>query len=130
MTPKQEITQPGKQAGTGAYSAGVLVDGWLHVSGQASIDLETGQVVDGPIEQQTQRTLENVLKVVQAAGGSISDIVKCQVHLNDIAEFDRFNEAYARFFRGTVLPARTTVGSSLPGIRIEIDALARIGCGD
>jgi 2-iminobutanoate/2-iminopropanoate deaminase len=126
MSSKQRIEQPGKQASTGAYSAGILVDGWLHVSGQGPIDLETGQVVSGTIEQETRHTLENVVRVVQAAGGSRDDIVKCQVHLNDISQFDRFNAAYAEFFGDTVLPARTTVGSNLPGIKIEIDAVARI----
>ena len=53
-------------------------------------------------------------------------IVKCSVHLADISEFDRFNRVYSQFFEGCTLPARTTVGSQLPDIKIEIDAVAYI----
>lgn len=129
---KRDVRHPEKQVSTGAYSSGVLTDdGWLYVSGQGSLDYATGAVLRGTVEEETTRTLEHVEKIVQAAGGTLDDIVKCAVHLADIAEFPRFNEAYRAFFasRGvSVLPARTTVGSQLyDGIRVEIDAVARIG---
>lgn len=123
---KQEIQHPGKQVSTGAYSAGVLVDDWLFVSGQGPMNLQTGEVVRGSIEEETALTLLHVRKIIEAAGGTMNDIVKCTVHLTDINEFDRYNEIYASFFSG-ILPARTTVQSVLcDGIKIEIDAIARI----
>lgn len=123
---KKEIKHPDKSVATGAYSAGVLVDGWLYVSGQGPVDLETGQVIHDTIEAETLHTLSHVKKIVEAAGGTVEDIVKCTVHLADINDFDRYNQAYASFFPG-VLPARTTVQSVLSdGIKIEIDAIARI----
>lgn len=113
-------------ADTGAYSAGVLAGGFLFVSGQAALDMITGDVVHGTIEEETLLTLSHIQKIVEAAGGTKDNIVRCTVHLADINEFDRFNTAYASFFSG-VLPARTTVQSVLgDGIKIEIDAIAII----
>lgn len=125
---KIEISHAEKGADTGAYSAGVLVDGWLYVSGQGPLDLKDGTVMAGTIEQETLLTLSHVLEIVRRGGGTKEDIVKCTVHLSDIADFDRFNSAYRSFFEGCVLPARTTVQSVLAdGIKIEIDAVAFIG---
>jgi 2-iminobutanoate/2-iminopropanoate deaminase len=123
---KIEVKHPDKAVVTGAYSAGILIDGWLFISGQGSVDLSTGKVVHGTIEEETVYTLSHIKKIAEAAGGSINDIVKCTVHLADINDFDRFNAAYLSFFNG-ILPARTTVQSVLSdGIKIEIDAIARI----
>ncbi len=123
--PKSEIKHPDKQVSTGAYSAGVLIDGWLYVSGQGPLDMKTGRAVEGTIEEQTRLTLTHVGKVLQAAGLSFEDVVKCTCHLSDIKDFDRFNGVYAEFFKG-VRPARTTVQSALwGGIKVEIDAIAR-----
>ena len=123
--PKFEIKHPDKQASTGAYSAGVLIDGWLYVSGQGSLDLKTGEVVRGTIEAETRLTMEHIGKILKAAGFGFEDIVKCNCHLADIRDFDAFNRIYAEFFQG-VLPARTTVQSGLgDGIKVEIDAVAR-----
>jgi creatinine amidohydrolase len=111
---------------TGAYSSGVVQDGLLFVSGQGAIDPVSGEVVRGTIEEETLLTLENVRRVIEAAGGTIRDIVKCTVHLSDINDFDRYNKAYASFFGG-VFPARTTVQSVLgDGLKVEIDAVAVI----
>lgn len=123
---KTEIKHPDKQVSTGAYSAGVLMDGWLYVSGQGPLDLKTGQVVRGTIEEETRLTLEHVGKVLKAAGCTFDDVVKCTCHLLDINDFDRFNAVYAEFFPN-IKPARTTVQSVLGmGIKVEIDAIAKV----
>lgn len=123
---KREIVNPERQASTGAYSDGVAVDGWLYVSGQAGLDLKTGNLIPGTIEEQTRRTLHHIESILKAAGCTREHVVKCTVHLADINEFGRFNEAYGEFFTG-VRPARTTVQSILPpGMKIEIDAIARL----
>jgi 2-iminobutanoate/2-iminopropanoate deaminase len=124
--PKIEIKHPDKMVATGAYSAGVLVDGWLYISGQGPLDLKTGKVIYGTIEEETHLTLSHVGKILEAAGCTFEDVVKCTCHLSDIKDFDRFNKVYAEFFSG-VLPARTTVQSVLwGGIKVEIDAIARV----
>ena len=123
---KIEIKHPDKSVSTGAYSAGVLVDGWLYVSGQGPLDLSTGEVIHGTIEEETRLTLSHVKKIVEEAGGSIDDIVKCTVHLSDINDFEKYNAVYASFFP-EIKPARTTVQSVLSdGIKIEIDAVAKL----
>jgi 2-iminobutanoate/2-iminopropanoate deaminase len=124
---KTEIKHPDKKVSTGAYSAGVLVDGWLYISGQGPLDLVSGEIVQGTIEEQTKLTLEHIGKILAEAGGAFEHVVKCTCHLSDINDFDQFNSVYATFFPG-IRPARTTVQSTLwGGIKVEIDAVARIG---
>lgn len=123
---KAEIKHPEKRVSTGAYSAAVLIDGWLYVSGQGPLDVRTGAIVPGTIEEQTRLTLTHIGKILEAAGCNFSDVVKCTCHLSDISEFDRFNGVYAEFFT-EIRPARTTVQSGLgDGMRVEIDAIARL----
>ncbi len=127
--PKIEIKHPDKKVSTGAYSAGVLIDGWLYVSGHAAEDLRTGELTGGTTAEQTRVALSHIGKVLAAAGMTLQDVVKCTCHLADLRDFGEFNEAYAEFFQAP-LPARTTVQSGLPeGIRVEIDAIARASAG-
>jgi 2-iminobutanoate/2-iminopropanoate deaminase len=123
--PKTEIKHPDKKVSTGAYSAGVLIDGWLYISGQGPLDLATGEVKRGTIEEEVRLTMTHLGKILEAAGMTFDDVVKCTCHLADINDFGRFNSVYREFFKG-VLPARTTVQSVLgDGIKVEIDAVAR-----
>ena len=123
---KREIKHPDKLDNALPYSAGVIIDGWLYVSGQGPLDMKTGKIVEGSIEDQTRLTLQNIGAILKEAGCSFEDVVKCTCHLKDIAEFERFNKIYAEFFTG-IRPARTTVQSILwAGIKVEIDAVARI----
>jgi 2-iminobutanoate/2-iminopropanoate deaminase len=123
--PKVEIKHPDKMASTGSYSAGVEIDGWLFISGQAPLDLQTGAVVRGSIEEETRLVLNHIGKILQSAGYGFADVVKCTCHLGDIQDFCRFDRVYSEFFPG-IRPARTTVQSGLgDGIKIEIDAIAR-----
>lgn len=123
---KKAVHHPHRDASfvTGAYSDAVSAGGFLFVSGQASVDFTTSRFVLGTIEEETTRTLENIQAILEAAGASMQDIVKCTVHLSDISEFDRYNKVYSTYFPG-VKPARTTVQSVLAeGIRVEIDCIA------
>ncbi len=125
---KQKIVHPDRDANfvTGAYSDGVIAGGLLFVSGQAAVDFKTSRFVLGTIEEETTRTLDNIKAIVEAAGATMDDVVKCTVHLTDIAEFDRYNAVYASYFNG-VRPARTTVQSVLAeGIRVEIDCIVKL----
>jgi 2-iminobutanoate/2-iminopropanoate deaminase len=125
---KSKISHPKRKPGfvTGAYSDAVLLDGLLFVSGQASIDFSTSTFISGSIEEETGRTLDNIRSILQAAGGSMEDVVKCTVHLADIGDFDLFNKTYAGYFTG-IKPARTTVQSVLAeGVKVEIDCIAKI----
>ena len=125
--PKKEIRHPDKEKSTGAYSAAVEVDGWVYVSGIGPVDPKTAQPVRGSVEEETLYTLTQMKRILEAAGCTVSDVVKCTVHLEDIDEFDRYNAVYKDFFKdASVLPARTTVQSVLwNGIKVEIDVIAR-----
>jgi 2-iminobutanoate/2-iminopropanoate deaminase len=127
IMPKKEIRHPDKEKSTGAYSAAVAVDGWVYVSGQGPVDPKTGQPVRGSIEDETLYTLTQMKRILEAAGCTLNDVVKCTVHLADIEDFDRYNATYREFFKGVaVLPARTTVQSVLWNtIKVEIDCVAR-----
>ena len=123
---RKAVKHPDKTASTGTYSAGLCCDGWLYVSGHASQDLATGEVISGSIGEETSRTLASIGKVLKEAGGTFDDVVKCTCYLARIEDFDDFDEAYSKFFLGTP-PARTTVQAMLwGGLKVEIDAIARI----
>jgi len=126
---KKEIVHPDKadqNFSTGAFSAGVVVDGWLYVSGQGPVNFKTGQFELGTIEEETQLTLHNIQRICEAAGCTLDDVVKCTAHLTDIQDFDRYNAVYATYFKN-IKPARTTVQSGLAnGIKVEIDAIAKL----
>lgn len=125
---KVKIIHPDRSANftTGAYSDGVLVEGLLFVSGQACVDFKTSSFVLGTIEEETVRTLDNIKAIVEKAGATMDDVVKCTVHLSDIKDFDRYNKIYAGYFTG-IKPARTTVQSVLAeNIKIEIDAIVKM----
>jgi 2-iminobutanoate/2-iminopropanoate deaminase len=126
---KTAVKHPDKTANTGSYSAGLSCDGWLFVSGHASQDLRTGEVISGTIGEETSRTLASISKVLSEAGCGLNDVVKCTCYLARIEDFDRFDEAYSKFFPGTP-PARTTVQAVLwGGLKVEIDAIARVPAG-
>lgn len=125
---KIEINHPDRNSDfeTGAYTDGVIVDGLLYVSGQAAVDFKTSEFVLGEIEEETHLTLKNIKAIVEAAGASMEDVIKCTVHLSDMSEFDRYDKIYAQYFPG-VKPARITVQSILAeGIKVEIDCIAKV----
>lgn len=111
---------------TGAYSDGIVVDGFLFVSGQAAVDFKTSRFVLGTIEEETALTLDNIAAIIRAAGASMENVVKCTAHLADIQDFDRYNAVYATYFPG-IKPARTTVQSVLAeNIKVEIDCIVKL----
>lgn len=110
----------------GPYSQGIDTGGLVFMSGQTPLDPATGRVVDGSIETQTRRCLDNLSAVVAAAGLTFEDVVKCNVFLTDIQDFAEMNAAYASYF-SEPFPARTTVAvAGLPlGARVEIEMVAQ-----
>ncbi len=124
--PKHLIqTSQGAQP-VGAYSQGLRAGDFIFVSGQGPLDPATGKIVGETIEEQTTRTLENIKAILEAAGASMADVVKATVHLSDLSLFERYNKVYASYFPDPK-PVRTTVGSQLLGIMVEIDVIAYVG---
>lgn len=122
----EEIRSDAAPAPVGPYSQAVAVGGLVFASGQIPLDPKTGKLVDGEIEAQTERVLENVKAVLEAAGTSLARVVKTSVFLADIGDFARMNAVYARYFPRDPKPARSTFqAAKLPaGARIEIEVVA------
>lgn len=112
-------------AAVGPYSQAVRIGRFLYTAGQIGLDPATGKLVADDIEIQTERVLNNLQAVLQAAGGDLPDVVKTTVFLLDMAEFGAMNGVYAGFFGGSP-PARSAVQvAALPlGCRVEIEAVA------
>ena len=125
MTKQRISTTTGAQP-IGAYSQGLRAGDFVFVSGQGPLDPKTGKVTGATIEEQTARVLENIKAILEAAGASMADVVKVSAHLSDMSLFERYNRVYASYFPDPK-PTRTTVGSQLPGILVEIDAIAYLG---
>ena len=123
---KQSIQTEKAPPPGGAYSQALRVGDFLFTAGMGPWDPQTRQVVGVTIEEQTVRTLENIKAVLEAGGASLADVVKTTVHLSDLGHFASFNQVYTRYFPDPK-PVRTTVGSQLLGILVEIDAVAYVG---
>ena len=105
----------------GPYSQAIRANGFLYVSGQVALDPKTGELVGADVGQQTQRTLENIKGILEAAGSNLHHVVKTTVFLKDMNDFAAMNEAYAKYFPSAP-PARSTVQVA----RLPKDALVEI----
>jgi 2-iminobutanoate/2-iminopropanoate deaminase len=105
----------------GPYSQAVKASGFIYLSGQVALDPKTGDLIGSDIRQQTERTLENVKGILEAAGTNLHHVVKTTVFLKDMNDFAAMNEVYARYFTAAP-PARSTVQVS----RLPKDALLEI----
>jgi 2-iminobutanoate/2-iminopropanoate deaminase len=109
----------------GPYSQAIKANGFIFASGQIPLDPATMQIVEGGVQEQTERVLDNLKAVLEAAGSSLDRVVKTTVYLADMNEFAAMNEIYARYF-GATKPARATVQvARLPrDVKVEIDVIA------
>jgi len=125
MTDMDFVTTDQAPAAIGPYSQATIVGDLVFTAGQVALDPATGTVIEGGIEAQTARVLENLAAVLAAAGSSLSQVVKTTVFLTDMADFPAMNQVYAQAF-GDHKPARATVAvAGLPlGVRVEIEAVA------
>jgi reactive intermediate/imine deaminase len=113
----------------GSYSQAMRVGDLVYTSGFGPHDPQTGEVVGSDVGAQTEQALRNVDAALRAAGSSLAAAVKMTVHLADLGDFAAFDAAY-RSQLAEPYPVRTTVGSTLPGILVEIDAVAVIDAED
>lgn len=109
----------------GPYSPAVRAGDFVFVAGQGPIDPATNEFSFGDIQHETRVTLTNVQRILEAAGASMADVVKCSVFLKNAGDFDAMNAVYAEFF-GETRPARTTVEAKFanPTMKVEIDCIA------
>jgi 2-iminobutanoate/2-iminopropanoate deaminase len=119
------VKTPLAPSAIGPYSQGVLVDDTLYVSGQIAIDPETGSMIDGSVEAETERALDNVGAILKAASMTYENVVRCEVFLTDVNDYAQVNEVYARYFNEQP-PARQAVQvAALPrNARVEVSCIA------
>ena len=121
----ERIIPVGGASPRGHYTPAMRAGDFVYVSGQGPIDPVTDKLAVGDVEFQTQLTLSNIRRILEAAGVGVTDVVKCSVFLRDISEFHNMNRAYAAFF-GDHKPARTTIEAKFhqAEMLVEIDCVA------
>jgi len=123
--PKKHVSTAQAPRPIGPYSQGVISGGFLFISGQIPLDPQSGELVPGDIEAQTEQVLKNVMAILKEAKIGPDNVVKSTLFLTDLADFAKVNEIYGRHF-GKQPPARSTVQvAGLPkGARLEMDVIA------
>jgi 2-iminobutanoate/2-iminopropanoate deaminase len=122
---KAIVTDKGPKP-VGPYSQAIVEGDFIFVSGQGPINPGTGSLELGDVRAETRRVFENIRAILEAAGSSLEQVVKCNVYLRDIKDFAAMNEVYKTYF-STPFPARTTIqAGALPGgIAVEIECIAK-----
>ena len=124
---KKIISTDKAPAAIGPYSQAVRFGNLLFVSGQIALDPKTGELVEGDIEAQTRQVLENIKAIIEGAGLTLQNVLKCSCFLNNMENFGKFNAVYDSYFRES-LPARETVEvAKLPkDVLVEVSAICGI----
>ncbi len=122
---KTIINSPHAPAPIGPYSQAVLYNNVLYVSGQIPLNAETGELLSGTIEEETELVMQNLKAVLAAADMDFSNVLKCSIFLSDMSLFARVNEVYGEYFPSEP-PARETVAvKTLPKeVNVEISCIA------
>lgn len=120
------VATPDAPQSPAPLSQAMVVGSLVFTSGITPVDPKTGAVVPGDVVAQTEQVFKNLQAILKAAGSGLDRAVKSTVHLADLErDFTRFNETYARFMPDPK-PVRTTVGSALRGVLVEIDLVCDI----
>jgi len=121
----EKIHPAGAPAPQGPYTPALRAGDFIFVSGQGPIDPHTNQFRYGDIQAETRLVLSNIQAILQAAGATMQDVVKCSVFLADGKDFQAMNRVYEECFAGHK-PARTTVEAKFanPKMTVEIDCIA------
>lgn len=124
----ERLSPPGVPVPRGPYSPAVKAGGFVYVSGQVPVDTATNQMSPGDIQHETRLVLGNLKAVLEGAGATVAQVIKCNVYLADGNDFKPMNEVYAEFF-GDHKPARTTIVCqfAMPELKVEIDCVAYVG---
>jgi 2-iminobutanoate/2-iminopropanoate deaminase len=124
---KDAVITPHAPKPIGPYSQAIKANGFVFLSGQVALDPQSGDIAETDVRQQTERVLENLKAVLEAAGTTLHHVVKTTVFLKSMDDFPAMNEVYGRYFTSAP-PARSTVEvSRLPkNALVEIDVVAAL----
>ena len=113
-------------APVGPYNQAIIHNDTLYASGQIAINPATGELVTGDIEAETRQVMENISAILEEAGLSFADVVKCSIFVSDINNYGRINAVYASYFDEATAPARELVEvARLPKlVNVEISVIA------
>ena len=120
---KKVITTDKAPAGTGPYSQALLSGELVFVAGQGPLHPVTHEIIGKDIVEQTRNTLNNIKSILEASGSGMDKVLKVNVYLSDIQDYDNFNKTYQEYFKPP-FPVRTTIGCNLFDIKIEVDVIA------
>jgi 2-iminobutanoate/2-iminopropanoate deaminase len=111
----------------GPYNQAILVDNTLYISGQIAIDVNSKEMIDGTIEEETETIMQNIKAILYEANLNFEDVIKSTIFTIDLKSFDKINKTYGKFFNKDTAPARETVEvSALPlGAKVEISVIAK-----
>lgn len=121
------VSTPSAPKAIGPYSQGAIANGFVFLSGQIPLHPETGELIASDIQTETERVLDNISAVLEAAGSGFHRIVKTTIFLTNLSDFQAVNEVYAKRFTSAP-PARSTIQvAALPrGARVEIEVIAQV----
>jgi len=124
-SPRREIIQPPGVARLPVFSSAVRSGDFIFLSGAlgALPNVNPPQVIEGGIEAETRQTMENIITVLDAAGATLEDLIKCTVYLADIEDYAAMNEVYVQF-----MPAQPPARAALAGSGLALGALVEIDC--
>ena len=127
MTDKKIFLTDRAPGPVGPYSQAVIHNGLMYVSGQIPLDPQTGELVRGTIEDETEAVLNNLRSIVEEAGATMEDVLRVSCYLADMEDFPRFNAIYAKYFTANP-PARSTFQAArLPlDVQVEVDAIVAL----
>jgi 2-iminobutanoate/2-iminopropanoate deaminase len=122
----RQITTSHAPAAVAAYSQAVRYGQFIYTSGQIALDPTSGALIDGDIQAQTHRVMQNMQAVLESAGSSLHKVIKVTIFLVHMSDFQAVNAVYATYFQGGIMPARSTVAvAELPRkAQVEIECIA------
>lgn len=125
---KKIIYTPNAPNPVGPYSQAVQLGNTLYVSGQIAINPTNGEIINDSIENETRQVMNNLKAILEAAGSSFGQVLKCEVFVSDMENYSRINSIYAEFFEEANAPARALVQvANLPKyVNVEISAIAQV----
>jgi 2-iminobutanoate/2-iminopropanoate deaminase len=124
--PIEVVRGPDVPASHLPFSPAIRAGGFVFVSGQASVDPKTGDIISDTFENEFRRTMDNLQRILAAAGASLKQVVQVRSYVKDAKDLPEYNRLYREFFKEPY-PARTTITNCLGKVLFEIDVVAYVG---